>query len=306
MGIKSGTSGLNATHFSLTFLLLVLPLGAAQAQEQSAADTVQAAALVADAANLGKKLESVGLLIEKSSAARRIEGSAVPAALARREEARELHHQAGLAGRAGNSIEAVRLLNAATQALFDAAHLATSPQMGADKKKHDFEKRLSGVKALLQAQQRLIHEKNADPKTVELAASIERATREAEQLYAANKLDEARTALDKGYAQLKGSVEKMREGDTLVRSLNFATPADEYRYEIDRNEAHLMLIKTLQDEGKGTDSMVQKFLTSAAGLRKQAEVAAGKGDYESGIKLLEDSTQELVRAIRNLGIYVPG
>ena len=260
----------------------------------------------AEAADLGKKLESVGLLIEKSSAARRIAGSAVPAALARRDEARELLRQAEQAYRAGNPSEAARLLNTATQALFDGARLATSPQTGADKKKHDFETRLNGVKALLQAQQRLIREKNPAPKTVELAASIERATRAAEQLYAANKLDEARAALDQGYAQLKGSVEKMREGDTLVRSLNFATPADEYRYEIDRNEAHLMLIRTLQEEGKGADSMVQKFLASAADLRREAEAAAGKGDHEAGIKLLEDSTQELVRAIRNLGIYVPG
>jgi hypothetical protein len=238
--------------------------------------------------------------------ARRIEGSAVPAALARRDEARALHRQAELAYRAGNFAEAGRQLSAANKALFEAAHLATTPQMGADKKKHDFETRLKGVKALLQAQQRLIREKNADPKTVELAASIERATREAEQLYAANKLDEALAALDKGYSQLKGSVEKMREGDTLVRSLHFATKADEYRYEIDRNDAHLMLMKTLQEQNKGTDSMAQKFLDSAADLRKQAEAAAAKGDFDAGIKLLEDSTQELVRAIRNSGIYIPG
>ena len=287
---------MRAKHYLVTILLLCLPLGAAHAQEPSSAD----------AAKLAKQLESVGLLIEKSSAARRIEGSALPAALARRDEARELYRQAALALSTGNTGEAGRLLNAATKALFEGARLATSPQMGEDKKKHDFETRLNGVKALLQAQQRLIREKNADPKTVELAASIERATREAERLYAANKLDEALAALDKGYAQLKGSVEKMREGDTLVRSLHFATPADEYRYEIDRNDAHLMLMKTLQEQNKGIDSMAQKFLDSAADLRKQAEAAAAKSDYEAGIKLLEDSTQDLVRAIRNSGIYVPG
>ena len=297
---------MRAKPYIVTSLLLALPLAAAYAQKPSAPEAGQTAPPAADAAKLGKQLESVGLLIEKSSAARRIEGSAVPAALARRDEARELYRQAEQANRTGNASEAGRLLSAATKALFDAARLATSPQMGADKKRHDFETRLSGVKALLQAQQRLIREKNADPKTVELAASIERATREAEQLYADNKLDEARAALDQGYAQLKGSVEKMREGDTLVRSLHFATKADEYRYEIDRNDAHLMLMKTLQEENKGADNVAQQFLASAAALRKQAEAAAAKGDYEAGIKLLEDSTQELVRAIHNSGVYIPG
>ena len=37
----------------------------------------------------------------------------------------------------------------------------------------------------------------------------------------------------------------MRSGDTLVRSLNFASKEEEYRYEIDRNDTHQMLIKVL-------------------------------------------------------------
>jgi hypothetical protein len=52
--------------------------------------------------------------------------------------------------------------------------------------------------------------------------------------------------------------------------------------------------------------MVKGFVDKATQLRTQAESTASKGDYVGGIKLLEDSTAELVKAIRGAGIYIPG
>jgi hypothetical protein len=58
---------------------------------------------------------------------------------------------------------------------------------------------------------------------------------------------------------------------------------------------------------KSADSTVQRFVAKAKELRARAEGAAGNGkDYASGVKLLEESTAELVRAIRGAGIYIPG
>ena len=44
----------------------------------------------------------------------------------------------------------------------------------------------------------------------------------------------------------------------------------------------------------------------AAALREDAEVAAGKEEYVEAIELLEESTKELIRAIRSAGVYIPG
>jgi hypothetical protein len=52
--------------------------------------------------------------------------------------------------------------------------------------------------------------------------------------------------------------------------------------------------------------MVQKYLEQAAALRTSSEGAAAKKDFEGAIRLLEDSTKELVRAIRGAGVYIPG
>jgi len=102
----------------------------------------------------------------------------------------------------------------------------------------------------------------------------------------------------------------MRRGDTLVRSLNFATKREEYDYEIDRNDTHRMLVNVLLEERRASnpalDRSVRNFLDEAARLRGEAEQQAQKGGFDAAIKTLEDSTRELVRAIRGAGVYIPG
>jgi hypothetical protein len=98
----------------------------------------------------------------------------------------------------------------------------------------------------------------------------------------------------------------LRSGDTLVRSLNFASKEEEYHYEIDRNNTHQMLIRILVEERKAADDAIQRYVGQAQQLRTRAEEAAGRKDFSDAVKLLEDSTAELVRAIRNAGIYIPG
>ena len=84
---------------------------------------------------------------------------------------------------------------------------------------------------------------------------------------------------------------------------------EEYRYELDRNDAHLMLIKVLTADKPrmtGMDGVPKGFVGKAVELRKQAEQASRSGDHSAAIEWLEASTRELVRAIRSLGIFIPG
>jgi hypothetical protein len=263
-----------------------------------------------DKEQLERRLVSVSTLIEKSSAAKQIESSAIPEALALRGKARDLRKQAEDAYKAGNSIEASRMLDQAAKLMFEGVHLASPGQVTGAKDKGDFDGRMESVQALLAALKRINTEKNQGSKGAENMSAMEAQTRDAAALATAGKVDQGRVMLDKVYVTAKKAIEGLREGDTLVRSLNFASKEEEYRYEVDRNDTHKMLVKVLLDEKRATnaglDGLVQKSLDQAAVLRGNAEGAAGKKDYESGIKLLEDSTKELVRAIRSAGVYIPG
>lgn len=263
-----------------------------------------------DKEQLERRLASVATLLEKSSAAQQIEASANPQALALRGQARELRQQAEGAYKAGNYVNATRLLDQAAKMMFDGVRLASPEQITGEKKRRDFDNRLESVKALLSAQKRISAEKKLGAKGAETSNKIEAQIREAQSLVAAGKLDQGRAVLDQVYVVTKAAIENMRDGDTLVRSLHFASKDEEYHYEIDRNDTHKMLVKVLLEEKRannpGLEGMVQKYLEQAAVLRTSAEGLASKKDYDGAIRILEDSTKELVRAIRGAGVYIPG
>jgi hypothetical protein len=162
---------------------------------------------------------------------------------------------------------------------------------------------------LLGAQKRIAGEKSNTREAQESARQIESLVSEAERQSAAGQIDTARATIERAYLLAKASISSMRSGDTLVRSLNFATKEEEYHYEIDRNDTHQMLIKVLLEDKQGStpvSARVKEFLDKASTLRGEAEAAASRGDFATGIETLERSTSEIVKAIRSSGIYIPG
>jgi len=265
-------------------------------------------AVVPDRGQVARKLESVGTLIEKSSAAKQIEASGSAQARARREQARVLRNEAVTALAGGDTASAALLLDRAAREMFDAVRLAAPDQVIQAKQRADFEARLQSVQVLLEAQRRISNEKQA-PDAVQMGRRIEGLLKDAREQAAVGKLEGARTTLDQAYLAAKASIGGMRDGDTLVRSLDFASKEEEYRYELDRNDTHRMLIGLLLEERRrtgSTDRMVQAHQDKAAELRRQAESLATQKDFEAAVHLLEQSTTELVRAIRGAGVYIPG
>lgn len=255
-----------------------------------------------------RRLQSVGTLIESSSAAKQIESSGEAPARERRDNARLMHREAAAALARGDAALAGRLLDDAAREMMAGVRLARPEQVAAEKAKRDFAARLDSARALLAAQQRITQEKNAGREAQQATRTIEQQIARAQQLAAQERLDEARPLLDRAYLTARVSIEAMRRGDTLVRSLSFASPREEYDYEIDRNDTHRMLITVLLAERKEATmpAPMQAAVDQAAGLRSQAEAQAGRGDHAAAIRLLEDSTRELVRAIRAGGLYIPG
>ena len=292
-----------------TIAFILTALGASvQAQppadQGSAATRLQAAKIDKD--TLGFNMDSLGKLLETSSAARQIEASKVPEALDKREKARELHKSAKVALAAGDLQKASKLIADVRAVFFDAVRLAAPEQVTAKKLENDYRIRLDSVNALLGAYQRVASEKNSAGKGAsETVAQIEKGVAAAAKLAQAGKYKEGRSELDRAYLVAKVGISNLRSGDTLVRSLNFANKEEECHYEIDRNNTHQMLIEILLSE-KSADGMVQGFITKARELRAKADAAAGGKDYGTAVKLLEESTTELVRAIRGAGIYIPG
>ncbi|RZS58151.1 hypothetical protein EV685_0430 [Sphaerotilus mobilis] len=316
--------------------LSMLTVAGLPAQAQSASPPAAPAAATAsapppprsaqphDPVMLARRLQSIGILIERSSAAQQIDRSGDAAARERRDDARLIHREAGQALDAGEVERAARLLDEAAREMMAGVRLARPEQVAGEKARRDFDARLDSTRALLAAQQRITDEKAASAPSAtsrpitrearDATREIERRLAEAQALARQGRIDEARPLLDRAYLTARVSIESLRRGDTLVRSLNFATPREEYDYEIDRNDTHRMLITVLladRKDAQGTPSaamppVMQPYVDKAAALRAEAEAQAKAGDHPAAIRTLENATRELVRAIRAGGIYIPG
>jgi hypothetical protein len=261
-----------------------------------------------DRDQLERKLVSTSALIESSSGAKQIESSGIAAAAVQRARARELHRQAGETLRAGQLEAASKLLDDASRAMFEGVRLAAPEQLVERKQRADFDARMESTRALLEAQKRISAEKSAGAPPGDLSRRVEALMAEAAELARGGRLVDARRTLDQAYLAVKAAIGSLRDGDTVVRSLSFASKAEEYVYEVDRNDTHRMLVQMLLKDkrGAGIDAMVEQAVAGAAKLRAQAEDEASRRDHEAAVRTLEQSTRELVKAIRGAGIYIPG
>lgn len=255
------------------------------------------------------RMPNMDRLLNQSSGARQVIGSGNSNALNKRRQALELYRRAQDNIDSGDDATAMHLLNQSATLMFEAIKLATPTSLREDKEIVNYGKRRESVIALQGAFNRISDENNETEVRIKVNQQLSMLIGQADNLLQQGKNVEARAEIDKAYHLLKVTIESIRAGQTLVRSLQFKSKEEEYHYEIDRNDTHIMLIKLLVDEkfkSEATKSIVSNFVGQARLLRKQAEEYANQDAHEQAIELLEQSTLQLVRAIRSAGIYIPG
>jgi len=264
---------------------------------------------LSESSSVDPRLVSLEKLINTSSGAQQVLNSSDSEVKALHQLSKGLFNQADNEFKIGNDEQAKALQNQSTKTMFKAIRLATPSSLNNNKLKADYDKRKESINTLSLAFNRIADEKEMSDIKDKTNDQIKVLVNQSDKLLQDGKHINARTELDKAYQILKVSIESLRGGQTLVRSLNFATPAEEYEYELDRNHTHKMLIKILLDDkasSEYTQKKVEEFTSNAELFREKAEISALQKRYEDAIRHLESSTKELVRAIRSAGIYIPG
>lgn len=259
--------------------------------------------------DMSARLEYVERLLTESSAAQKVESSANPQALELKAEANAHFDEARALYDGGDAEAAEAELGEAIRLLTEAARAANGDVKVSQKQTDDYGQRRESVEALAKAHDRIATEKGLENMNRELQAKVSAELSASDALLKEGKGNEARVMLDGTYEVVKTSLESLRGGDTLVRELHFETKEDEYLYELDRNDTHQMLVQVLFAEKMESSPMratAETFINKAVTLREDAESAAGRKKFEEAIELLEESTKELIRAIRSAGVYIPG
>jgi hypothetical protein len=277
------------------FVLTLLLAGSALAEEDGDA--------------LQDKLASVERLLSGSSVSNQVLNSDNEAAIQSYRLAKSLYDQAVSAAKEGEDDKARELIKRSKTALFDAVEFANL-QVGAKRKdKQDYETMRKSVSALMKALDRVSDQKGKHEQNLALMEDLKKRIHDADELYFHEYYRKGSDLLTRALNDIKLTIREMRSGDTLVRSLKFSNVEDEYRYELDRNDTHLMLLDMFLDElpnDRQLDATAQEKVQKAKKQREIAEKYAGEGDYKAAIRELEQSTRDLIDAIRKTGAYIPG
>jgi tetratricopeptide (TPR) repeat protein len=247
----------------------------------------------------------------RSVAAKTIEASGDKEAIAALEKAKSLIGDAKTASAGGEYKEADDKLNEALKLINDHVRRLTLGSVGAERAKVLFERRRHAVETFLNAYERVSSDPKADASQLpkEHTGWIAEELAGADTLFAKGQHERALEQLEAAYERTRGLIRSMRTGQTLTRSLNFATAEEEYKYEFKRNDSFFALLEFAIVEKNPSGSIVERIHQNrdkARETRGAAEALAKSGDFPGAITALNSATNILLQAIRMSGIYVPG
>lgn len=163
-------------------------------------------------------------------------------------------------------------------------------------------KRRKSVIALLEAGKRIEGvegEKGSSHPELSIADDL---LKDAEALAAVNRFADGKIRIDLAYLMAKDAVRSLRSGKKLRTDKNFATKAEEYKYEQTRNDDYQDLIaKLVKDK---TEPSWMQALEKARNLRRDAEAASKSGNFESALRKIDESTSALKMLLRRAGFPI--
>jgi hypothetical protein len=138
---------------------------------------------------------------------------------------------------------------------------------------------------------------------------LDRILREAQGHTDAGHHAQAHRLLQEAHYMTATAVARIRHNQTVVYSLDFQTPADEYRYEHERAEGLALLIEqmlTQRDVGPRTLEVVERFRGEGDTLRLRAKAEAASGKFQAAIETMERANKSYTRALQMMGVPVSG
>lgn len=174
-------------------------------------------------------------------------------------------------------------------------------------KKDDFKARRNQINSFMRALEVGSDVSSLSPWTGRLTIA-RNGLQQADALFDQEKYAEANTRLASIYEDVMVIVSEARRNQSIIYRLNFATPADEYSYELERNKSYEILVDIALAEKQNADKALRpyilKLIEQSRDLRRQAGVQAASGDHIKAIGTLETATRTLVQALRSAGVTV--
>lgn len=128
---------------------------------------------------------------------------------------------------------------------------------------------------------------------------------EASKLAAVSRFMEANRILNNLLTIMVDLSNRALKSDTIISTLDFATPQEEYDYELARNSDYKRLIPIAieqKDPAPSRLSLMQRFEKQADELRSRSDAEYAANEIEQAIASLQASTDQLIRALGIVGV----
>lgn len=119
---------------------------------------------------------------------------------------------------------------------------------------------------------------------------------------------DANLLLTDAHKVVVSTLNKMLAAETIVYSLKFNSPAEEYRHELARNHSYEELIPIALAQLNSTletAAQAERFTQQSRSLRDMAQKKANSGEYLVAVKTMQEATDHLQRSLRTAGVFVP-
>ena len=140
-----------------------------------------------------------------------------------------------------------------------------------------------------------------------LLGRVDGLTAESRQLVEAGRIGEAGKKMAEAYKLAVEELSRLRAGQEVLLSLKFDTPADEYAYEKKRFASNEIMVDMMVAEGRAAGDkrrLVDGFVEEGRRLGTQADEQAKAGRHAEAVKLMEQASAQLIRALQSMGVPV--
>lgn len=247
-------------------------------------------------------------LIYESSVAKHIESSGTLEAKMKHKAAKNLYDNAIAAATRGENNEEERLLTAAVKEMEQAVKMSKLPEDVLKKQEGDYLNKRDTVDSFVTALVRIADEKGRTAESKVVLSSVSEKRSYGELLAGRKSFLEALKYIDEAYLLLRQNITALRNGDTLVRDLNFKNAKEAYEYHRNMCTSMSLLIEVFLSERVISDSdrkLLDALLKRASGFLLEADRLASNNQHEEGLNLVESAKNELRKAAGIAGIYIP-
>lgn len=255
-----------------------------------------------------QKISFAEMFVSQSSAATRVANSDNDKAKVAYTDAHERLNSARVALDGGDLKLALLEVDESLRSMSTAARLVPTPEQ-LEEQKRIFVGLMDEVKTFEESYKRNIERLEKGGRTdvrehlsyAELESTIEAAEslHEMKEIAAANRLMKG---LQKTITAALG---KILDNQTVVYDKNFATPKEEYEYELSRFLSYEELVPLAVEQkqpSKRALELMDQFVVKGKDIYQQSLPVAKKKDYKESILMLQGATFQLQRALRMVGV----